>query len=239
MKRKISIKIIALISCVCLLLSTVGCRGAQGVFGTHGSFGAGDIPPVEGDVAYAVINGNVPFFTEGEKTMRNFESYSPLDSLGRSGSAFACISPQTMPTGQRGQIGDAYPSGWDWLGTPNNRQYDFIEDGYLYNRCHLIGYQLAGENSNPKNLITGTRFFNIQGMLPFENSVAQHVKTTGGSVLYRVTPIYRGLNALCEGVLMEAWSVEDGGESICFCIFAFNLQPGVYINYVTGENYPR
>lgn len=230
MQRRIGVRILALMLTACLLLSLSGCR--------REAFGARDIPPQAAeDAAYAVINGNLPFFTQGELAMRDFEVYSELDSLGRCGAAFACISPDRMPDAERGEIGDISPSGWEYFGISNNRQYDFIQDGYVYNRCHLIGYQLAGENSNPKNLITGTRFMNIEGMLPFENAVAEYVKATGGSVLYRVTPIFKGLNFLCEGVLMEGWSIDDNGESVCFCVFAYNTQPGVKINYFSGENY--
>ena len=237
MKRALSVRIIAIQIALAVMLATLlslgGCDG-------RGDFSARDIPPqVTEDTAYAVVNGNVPFFTEGELQMRDFELYSRLDSLGRCGVAFACISPETMPVGEREDIASVTPSGWEYFGVSNNREYSFIEDGFLYNRCHLIGYQLAGENANPANLVTGTRFMNIQGMLPFENTVAEYVRESGGSVLYRVTPIFKGLDALCQGVLMEAWSVDDGGRGICFCVFAYNVQPGVYLNYLTGENCHR
>ncbi len=226
MRRRTGGRILALALCLCLLLSLGGCGRKD--------FGVRDIPPAEGCVAYAVINGNVPFFTEAELALRDFELYSRLDSLGRCGVAFACISPDSMPDEERESIASITPSGWEYFGVSNNNTYDFIEDGYVYNRCHLIGYQLAGENDNPSNLITGTRYMNIEGMLPFENMIAEYVRESGGSVIYRVTPIFRGLNAVCEGVLMEARSVSDDG--VCFCVFAYNLQPGVSINYFTGEN---
>ncbi len=234
MKRTISVRIIApviaLAIMLAILLSLGGCGG-------HGEFVARDIPPrAAEDTAYAVINGNLPFFTEEELTMRDFEVYSKLDRLGRCGVAFACISPETMPVGEREDIASVTPSGWEYYGVSNNREYSFIEDGFLYNRCHLIGYQLAGENANPGNLVTGTRFMNIEGMLPFENMVAEYVRESGRSVLYRVTPIFKGLDSLCQGVLMEAYSVDDAGDANCFCIFACKVQTGVLINYLTGEN---
>lgn len=192
--------------------------------------------PAYADAAYAVINGNLPFFTEEEKLLTNFEYYSFLDPLGRCGVAFAYLGLETMPTEERESIASITPSGWEYWGVSNNNQYSFIEGEYVYNRCHLIGFQLAGENDNQYNLITGTRYMNIDGMLPFENSVADYIEATGNHVLYRVTPIFDGFNMVADGVLMEAWSVEDGGEGICFCIFAYNVQPGVWIDYFTGAN---
>ena len=139
---------------------------------------------------------------------------------------------------ERESIASISPSGWEYWGVSNNNSYDFIEDNYVYNRCHLIGFQLAGENDNELNLITGTRYMNIEGMLPFENLVADYIRESGNHVLYRVTPVFDGFNLVADGVLMEAFSVEDSGEGICFCIFAYNVQPGVWIDYFTGVNIP-
>ena len=182
------------------------------------------------------INGGEPFFTDDEITPVAFESYSELDSLGRCGVAFACIGIEIMPTEERGEISSVTPSGWEYGGVSNNKTYDFVENGYVYNRCHLIGFQLAGENDNERNLITGTRYLNIEGMLPYENLVADYVESTENHVMYRVTPIFSGFDYVARGVLMEAYSVEDNGRGICFCIYAYNVQPGVTINYFNGVN---
>ena len=187
---------------------------------------------------YVEINGGEPFFTEDEITDEAFESYSPLDTMGRCGVAFACIGIELMPTEDRDDISNIEPSGWTYRGVSNNNSYDFVEGGYVYNRCHLIGFQLAGENDNELNLITGTRYMNIEGMLPFENKIDDYVEDTENHVMYRVTPIYERFNSVASGVLMEAYSVEDNGQGICFCIFAYNVQPGVYIDYLTGANIP-
>ena len=194
-----------------------------------------DIPEFSG-IPYVVINGNEPFFEDDEITDKAFEKYSELDALGRCGVAFACIGLEIMPTEERGEIGSVTPSGWEYKGVSNNRKYDGIDGDYLYNRCHLIGYQLAGENANEKNLITGTRYLNIEGMLPFENDIAEYIEDTDNHVLYRVTPIYNGFDLVASGVLMEAYSVEDKGRGVCFCIYAYNVQPGVEIDYYTGLN---
>ena len=186
--------------------------------------------------AYVEINGGDPFFTDDEITDESFESYSPLDPLGRCGVAFACIGIDLMPTEDRGEIASVTPSGWEYNGISNNNEYDFVENKYVYNRCHLIGFQLAGENDNEKNLITGTRYLNIEGMLPFENKVADYVEETENHVMYRVTPIYNGLDYVARGVLMEGYSVEDNGRGVEFCIYAYNVQPGVTIDYFTGVN---
>lgn len=180
---------------------------------------------------YKVIHDNKPYFTKKQKKKQKaFETYTKLDSLGRCGVAFANICKEIMPTEKRGEIGMIKPSGWHTI------KYDCISDRYLYNRCHLIGYQLAGENANPKNLITGTRYLNVTGMLPFENQVADFVKNTGYHVLYRVTPIYNGNNLVAHGVLMEAYSVEDYGKGIEFCVFCYNAQPGITIDYKDGSS---
>lgn len=179
---------------------------------------------------YTEINGNIPFFTDDEITDQSFETYSPLDALSRCGTAFACVGRELMPTEERGSIGQVKPSGWHLV------KYDCVDGKYLYNRCHLIGYQLTAENANERNLITGTRYLNIEGMLPFENQVADYVEQTGNHVLYRVTPVFEEDNLLASGVLMEGYSVEDGGAGISFCVYAYNVQPGVQIDYATGES---
>ena len=183
------------------------------------------------DKPYVAVNGNVPYFTESELTDQSYEYYSDLDALGRCGTACASIGQDLMPTESRGSIGMVKPTGWHTV------RYDDLVDGkYLYNRCHLIGYQLTGENANTKNLITGTRYLNIEGMLPFENMVADYVKETSNHVMYRVTPIFEGDNLLADGVLMEGYSVEDNGVGICYCAYAYNVQPGVEIDYATGDS---
>ena len=183
------------------------------------------------DKPYIAVNGNVPYFTESELTDQSYEYYSDLDALGRCGTACASIGQDLMPTESRGSIGMVKPTGWHTV------RYDDLVDGkYLYNRCHLIGYQLTGENANTKNLITGTRYLNIEGMLPFENMVADYVKETGNHVMYRVTPIFEGDNLLANGVLMEGYSVEDKGAGVCYCVYAYNVQPGVEIDCATGES---
>ena len=189
-----------------------------------------EIPAFSGD-AYIAINGNVPFFVEEEYTTESYEYYSDLDELGRCGVTMACIGIDIMPTEDRGEIGSVKPTGW------HSVKYDIVDGKYLYNRCHLIGFQLAGENANKKNLITGTRYLNIEGMLPFENMVADYVKETENHVLYRVTPIFEGDNLVASGVVMEGWSVEDEGDGVCFCVFAYNAQPGITIDYATGDSW--
>lgn len=188
------------------------------------------IPAYDGK-AYVAVNNNEPFFTDSDMTTTAFENYSDLDSLGRCGVAYANICKDIMPTEERGKIGMIKPSGWHTV------KYDVIKDRYLYNRCHLIGYQLAGENANPKNLITGTRYLNVEGMLPFENLVADYVNNTGNHVLYRVTPMFSGSNLVANGVLIEAKSVEDNGGGILFNVYCYNVQPGVGINYENGHSW--
>ena len=188
-----------------------------------------NIPEYSGS-PYVELNGNIPFFNEIEKVTDSFEYYSEQDSLGRCSVAFACIGKDLMPTEERGAIGNVRPTGWHTV------KYEGIDGNYLYNRCHLIGYQLTGENANVNNLITGTRYLNVVGMLPFENETADYVKTTGNHVLYRVTPVFQGDNLLADGVIIEAYSVEDNGAGICFNVFCYNVQPGIYIDYATGES---
>ena len=195
----------------------------------NGNFTYEDIPEYKGE-AYVSVNNSTPFFEDQDKTTHVFETYSKLDSLGRCGVAYANICKELMPTEERGDIGSVKPSGW------NQATYSFVDGRYLYNRCHLIGFQLAGENANPLNLITGTRYLNIDGMLPFENLVDDYVDETNHHVLYRVTPIYKGNELVCRGVLMEGFSVEDNGEGVCFCVFAYNVQPGVIIDYSDGSS---
>lgn len=187
-----------------------------------------NIPAYEGK-PYIELMGNQPSFGQLDGT-HSFEEYSNLDALGRCGPALASVGRDLMPTEKRGPIGQIKPSGWHTI------RYDIIEKKYLYNRCHLIGYQLTAENANPQNLITGTSYLNVQGMLPFENKVASYVKRTGNHVLYRVTPIFDGNNLVASGVEMEALSVEDHGKGICFHVFCYNVQPGITIDYATGES---
>lgn len=194
------------------------------------SFSASDIPAYSGSGAYVAINNNVPYFTDADYTTTAFENYSSLDSLGRCGVAYANVCKETMPTEERGSIGQVKPSGWHTV------KYDCVDGKYLYNRCHLIGYQLSAENANTKNLITGTRYLNVDGMLPFENMVADYIKETSNHVLYRVTPVFDGNNLVATGVLMEALSVEDKGDGICFNVFCYNVQPGVTVDYATGDS---
>lgn len=179
---------------------------------------------------YAAIGDNVPDFLPEDMTQQSFERYSKLDGLGRCGTAYANVGEDIMPKEERGNIGQVKPSGWQTV------KYDIVDGKYLYNRCHLIGYQLTGENANVENLITGTRYLNVEGMLPFENMVADYVKETHAHVLYRVTPVFKENELVARGVRMEGWSVEDQGEGICFDVFAYNVQPGIEIDYATGES---
>ena len=197
-----------------------------------GSYSAADfsIPQYSG-IVYEEINGNIPFFQESDITTTAFEEYSPLDRLGRCGPAMACLGRETMPTEERGEIGMVRPSGWHTV-----RYDDLIEDKYLYNRCHLIAYSLSGENDNELNLITGTRYMNIDGMLPFEIEVIDYILDTSNHVLYRVTPCFFENDLVARGVLMEAYSVEDGGRGLSFNVFVFNVQPGINIDYRTGNS---
>lgn len=227
MTRNILLRLSSLLIVVSLLLSLLsGCKTVISL----------DEIPDYSSSAYVEINGGDPFFKNNEITDEAFESYSELDALGRCGVAFACIGVEIMPTEDRGEIASITPTGWEYNGISNNNTYDFVENEYVYNRCHLIGFQLAGENDNERNLITGTRYMNIEGMLPFENAIADYVESTENHVMYRVTPIFSGLDYVARGVLMEAYSVEDNGRGICFCIYAYNVQPGVTIDYFTGVN---
>ena len=181
---------------------------------------------------YVILNNDKPEFTEEELNSEEFESYSDLDSLGRCGVAMANIGLNLMPDAdeERESISSVEPTGWI------NKEYDIVDGGYLYNRCHLIGYQLTAENANEKNLITGTRYMNTEGMLPFENEIAEYIKETRNHVLYRVTPIFEDDNLVASGVQLEAQSIEDDGEGVCFNVYCYNVQPGIIINYATGES---
>ncbi len=178
---------------------------------------------------YTTINNNVPEFETVDYT-ESFEKYGKLDSLGRCTTCFANIGTDLMPTEERGAIGSVKPTGW------HIAKYNNIDGKYLYNRCHLIGYQLTAENANPNNLITGTRYLNIEGMLPFENKVAEYIKTTNNHVLYRVTPVFKDDELVARGVQMEAYSIEDNGKGIQFNVYCYNVQPGIEIDYSTGES---
>ena len=186
------------------------------------------LPPYSGEPYISVCGGD-PDFSEDDITSVSYEYYSELDALGRCGVCIASVGQDIMPTEKRSSIGQVKPTGWHTV------KYDFVDGKYLYNRCHLIGFQLTGENANKRNLITGTRYLNVEGMLPFENMVADYVKETGNHVMYRVTPIFVGDELLARGVHIEAESVEDGGDGIMFNVFCYNVQPGVVLDYATGE----
>lgn len=223
--NRTSISLTAALLSLCLFLSGCMMPPAEG---TAASFSLEDIPAYAGD-PYVVIDDNQPDFPAEDLTStESFETYSPLDALGRCGAAYANVGQDLMPTEDRGSISSVTPSGWI------NKEYD---GEYLYNRCHLIGFQLTGENANEENLITGTRYMNVDGMLPFENLVADYVKETDNHVLYRVTPVFEGQNLVAGGVQMEAWSVEDAGDGVCFNVYVYNVQPGITIDYATGESW--
>ncbi len=231
-------KLSAIIAVVCIIAMLFGCSPKSkdvgsvisGSSSNAASAVATDIKAYSGK-PYCELNGNAPEFTQNEITDRSFESYSSLDSLGRCGTALACIGVDIMPTEDRDGIGQVKPAGWHLV------KYDIVDGKYLYNRCHLIGFQLTGENANEENLITGTRYMNVDGMLPFENDVADYVKESKNHVMYRVTPIYDGDNLLADGVQIEAYSVEDDGKGISFNVFCYNVQPGIVIDYATGDSY--
>lgn len=217
-------------SLLVLLLCLIGFSGCAMVVTTPAaSVSLDEIPAFSGE-PYVVINGNEPNFDQADMTNKSFETYSELDALGRCGVAYANVGVDLMPTEKRGNISNVKPTGWKTV------KYDSVDGKYLYNRCHLIGFQLTGENANEKNLITGTRYMNVDGMLPFENMVADYVKETKNHVLYRVTPVFEGNNLVASGVQMEALSVEDEGEGVSFNVYAYNNQPGITIDYATGES---
>lgn len=251
------ISIISILLTLCVLLS--GCAGAStsqpdkhpgqtnsgySSESTDSSLDSNDLPsstentpislssiPAYSGSPYVTLNGGTPTFSKAELKTQSYEYYSNLDKLERCGVVHACIGRDIMPTEERGSIGMVKPAGWHTV------KYDCVDGKYLYNRCHLIGFQLTGENANTKNLITGTRYLNVNGMLPFENMVADYVQETGNHVMYRVTPIYKGNNLLANGLQMEGYSVEDDGEGICFNVFVYNVQPQITIDYATGESY--
>lgn len=229
MKLKFKDKKISIAVTVIVLLAVLGYSLYINLSTKKQSVDIGDIPAFS-DAAYVEIDGNTPHFSESELKTKSYEKYSKLDSLGRCGAACASIGKDIMPTQERGAIGQVKPSGWQTV------KYDFVDGKYLYNRCHLIGFQLTGENANERNLITGTRYMNVEGMLPFENMVADYVKETGNHVAYRATPIYEGDNLVASGVQLEALSIEDDGEGICFNVYCYNVQPGVKIDYRDGKS---
>ncbi len=239
-KKKYRVRITAAALCLTLTLTACGAYGgAQGDSGADASDSSvqalsidtvAEVPEYDG-APYVEINGNQPEFTEEELTTESYEEYSDLDALGRCGEAEACVGEELMPDEERRDISDVKPTGWE------NKEYDIVDGGYIYNRCHLIGFQLTGENANEENLITGTRYMNTEGMLPFENMVAEYVQETDNHVMYRVTPVFEGDNLVASGVQMEAESVEDGGEGICFNIYVYNVQPEITIDYTTGANW--
>lgn len=230
MKRKISL-LLSLITVIAILFTSCSLDDLKSFFSQDEtplpSVSLDTIPAFDGTTPYVIINENVPFFTD-EKSDSPYETFSELDSLGRCGAAISCVGQKLMPTEERGSIGHIKPSGW------HSVKYDIVEGKYLYNRCHLIGFQLTGENDNEKNLITGTRYMNVEGMLPFENMVADYVKETDNHVLYRVTPIYDRYNLVASGVLIEAKSIEN--DEILFCVYVYNAQPGIIIDYETGNS---
>ncbi len=232
MRRKIYLPIVFII----ILFILSGCQSSSPsyfdmqelIFGGESTLS--DIPEYCGE-DYVELNGNEPYFTVKNLDYTDFEYYSPLDIYGRVGVCFAVIGKDGMPAEEREGIGMVKPSGWQTV-----RYDELIEGKYLYNRCHIIGYQLTGENGNEKNLLTGTRHFNVEGMLPFENQVASYIRKTGNHVFYRVTPMFKGPDLVCRGVVIEAYSVEDNGEGISFNVFVYNVQPGIVIDYADGKS---
>ena len=192
-----------------------------------------DSPASYRGLAATVVHDNKPYFAAENYPSGSWEYYSDLDALDRCGPAMACVGTDLMPTEERGEIGSIHPTGWHLV------KYECVEGKYLYNRCHLIAYSLSGENANVRNLITGTRYLNVQGMLPYERQVASYVEDTGRHVLYRVTPVFSGDNLLADGVLLEAVSVEDNGATLEFCVYCYNVQPGVGIDYATGDSWEQ
>jgi len=227
--RRIAILLLVTLLAVLAGATKWGKNNGRTLPGTPGDFSLSEVPEYSGE-PYCTMNGGVPYFCQGDLKTAAYERYGDLDSLGRCTATEACLCRELMPEDERGPIGMVRPSGW------RLDKYDFVDGKYLYNRCHLIGYQLTGENANECNLITGTRYLNVQGMLPFENRTAQYIRQNGGHVMYRVTPIFNGDELVCRGVLMEAYSVEDRGKGLCFCVYCYNVHPGVVIDYSTGES---
>lgn len=236
MNKTGKIKGLCMIGVLSIVVCTAGCSDLEQLLEEDSSAQVqsaatlAEMPEYSGD-PYVEINDNQPEFEDYELTTEAFEEYSELDELGRCGTAEACVGEETMPTEERGNISSIKPTGW------KNKDYDNVDGGRLYNRCHLIGFQLTGENANEKNLITGTRYMNTEGMLPFENMVADYVHETDNHVLYRVTPIFDGDDLVASGVQMEAESVEDDGAGVCFNVYVYNVQPQITINYATGDNW--
>ena len=236
MNKTGKIKGLCMIGVLSIVVCTAGCSDLEQLLEENSSAQVqsaatlAEVPEYSGD-PYVEINDNQPEFEDYELTTEAFEEYSELDELGRCGTAEACVGEETMPTEERGNISSVKPTGW------KNKDYDNVDGGRLYNRCHLIGFQLTGENANEKNLITGTRYMNTEGMLPFENMVADYVHETDNHVLYRVTPIFDGDDLVASGVQMEAESVEDDGAGVCFNVYVYNVQPQITINYATGDNW--
>ena len=236
MNKTGKIKGLCMIGVLSIVVCTAGCSDLEQLLEEDSSAQVqsaatlAEVPEYSGD-PYVEINDNQPEFEDYELTTEAFEEYSELDELGRCGTAEACVGEETMPTEERGNISSIKPTGW------KNKDYDNVDGGRLYNRCHLIGFQLTGENANEKNLITGTRYMNTEGMLPFENMVADYVHETDNHVLYRVTPIFDGDDLVASGVQMEAESVEDDGAGVCFNVYVYNVQPQITINYATGDNW--
>ncbi len=231
MKNKLSLVLALVLS---IVLCFIGCTAAEANLSSvplsdSVIVSVSDIPEFDGE-PYVIINNNIPNFSDSDMVTESYEYYSPLDKLGRCGVVMACVGTDIMPTEERGAIGQIKPTGWHLV------KYDCVDGKYLYNRCHLIGYQLTGENANRQNLITGTRYLNVEGMLPFENTINDYVEETENHVIYRVTPIFEGDNLLASGVQLEAKSVEDNGKGVCFNVYVYNSQPGVSINYKTGES---
>lgn len=240
--KKYSSKIILLIISICLIFSACGSYDAvindsdgaaesvQSVtIDTDSEFDFDTIPEFKGE-PYVIINNNIPDFSDADYTTTSFETYGELDSLGRCTVCCACIGQDLMPTEERSSIGNIKPTGWHTV------KYDNVDGKYLYNRCHLIGYQLTAENANESNLITGTRYLNTEGMLPFEDKTADYVKNTGNHVLYRVTPLFKDNELVARGVQMEGYSIEDSGDGVCFNVYCYNNQPGIEINYADGTS---
>ena len=236
MNKTGKIKGLCMIGVLSIVVCTAGCSDLEQLLEENSSAQVqsaatlAEVPEYSGD-PYVEINDNQPEFEDYELTTEAFEEYSELDELGRCGTAEACVGEETMPTEERGNISSVKPTGW------KNKDYDNVDGGRLYNRCHLIGFQLTGENANEKNLITGTLYMNTEGMLPFENMVADYVHETDNHVLYRVTPIFDGDDLVASGVQMEAESVEDDGAGVCFNVYVYNVQPQITINYATGDNW--
>lgn len=226
-------RLLSLLLCIIVMLCVTACVPPADLSQTEkiSEYYSLDTIPEYSGTPYVAANGNVPLLTIDESAYTSYEKYAPLDYLNRCGVCIASIGIDIMPTEDRQSIGSVKPTGWQ------TAKYDFVDGKYLYNRCHLIGFQLTGENANEQNLITGTRSMNTQGMLPFENMVADYVKETKNHVLYRVTPVYEGDNLVASGVLMEGLSVEDNGAGISFCVYCYNAEPGVAIDYATGDNW--